>query len=283
MLETEVKNYLREIIKKYFEILTKKRIQRGKLILEEEMIYESLRNPKKGDVKIILIFDKKYQIFFEDKKHPKSYLSLMNDEEAGIFPERRAIDYYISIPNHPKENYNLYLTTPRDREILKNTKENIWEFYSLELEIVENFELPKEEIPENVDTLSWDDKWKIYRKLNELDNRKKELHKQLFGFKIKYKKYKSPEEEKNFIIDPGSVTQIVGMISREIYPPNLRTVLRRDYKREHQQLLEYTKKILTQLSELVQEKKSLFKNSSHYIEHLESIEKEISRQISLLE
>ncbi len=285
MVDVEIKSDIKEIIKKYYLILEKKRIQRGKLLAEEEVIYNSIRNPKNGDVKIIVFFNNNhsYQIFFENKKHPDSYLSLMNDLEAGYYPERRALDHYVYNSQAPKENYNLFLASPDDIRILKQERNNIWKFYSAELGIVETDELPKEEIPKDFNSLSWDEKWNLYLKLNDFDTRKKELHKLFFGFTLKYKAYKSKEEEKFLIIEPKTVQEKVGMIARDIYPINLRSILRRDYMKEHQEIKNYTIQILNQLNQIVQQKKSYFKNSNSYIEYLDSIQKEIQRQILLLE
>lgn len=278
----ELKNHLKEVIKKFYQLLEKKRIQRGKLLVEEELIYDALRNPKKGDVKIIVILDKVYHIFFESKKQKDNYLSLMNDVEAKFYPERRPLDYYAG-SNQPEENYNLYIPSLSDLNLIKETKDNRWEFYSIELEIIEYFEKPKEEIPKNIEELNWDEKWKIYGKLNEFDPRRKELQKLFFGYRLKYRRYKSTEEERVIIIEPGEIISKVGMIAREIYPLNLRIVLRRDFKKEHQELSEYTKKVLNKLSEIIQERKKNFTNSYQYIEYLQNIEKEIYRQINLLE
>lgn len=278
----ELKNHLKDVIKKFYQILERKRIQKGKLLVEEELIYESLRNPKKGDVKIIVILDKVYHIFFESKKQKDSYLSLMNDVEAKFYPERRPLDYYVG-SNQPEENYNLYIPSISDLNLIKEPKENRWEFYSIELEIIEHFEKPKEEIPKDLEALNLDEKWKIYVKLDEFDPRKQELRKLFFGFKLKYRRYKSPEEERMIIIEPEEIVSKVGMIAREIYPLNLRIVLRRDFKKDHQELSEYTKKVLNKLSEMVQERKKNFTNSVQYIEYLQNMEKEIYRQINLLE
>jgi hypothetical protein len=73
------------------------------------------------------------------------------------------------------------------------------------------------------------------------------------------------------------------MIARDIYPINLRNVLRRDYKKDHENLVAYAVKVLNTLNSEVQQRKEAFNNSQDYLEYLKNIEKEIFRQISLLE
>lgn len=283
--EIEVKDYVKEILKKFYDILYKKRIEKGKLLIDEEIIFQSIKEPTKGDIKIIVIYDKIFHIFIPSKRHADSYFVIMNDLESNMYTDRRPYDYYIS-SSDPKENYNLYLASMSDINILQraSNSENKWQFYSIELGISQPPLQKKEEIPENIDILDWDSKWNIYKKLSEVDSRKKELQKQFFGFSIKYKKYKQEvEEEKFFIMEPFKINEIIGMIAREIYPINLRNVLRRDYKKEHQKLVDYTKSVLESLNQQVQNRKNRFNNSEDYKEYLKNIEKEIFRQINLLE
>ncbi|GIX41292.1 MAG: hypothetical protein KatS3mg129_1025 [Leptospiraceae bacterium] len=283
--EKEVKDYVKEILKKFYDILYKKRIDKGKLLLDEEMIFQAIKDPTKGDIKIIVIYDNVFHIFIESKRHANTYFVVMNDLEAGRFTDRRPFDYYL-YSSDPKENYNLYLASISDIETIQKSKEleNKWQFYSIELGISQPPLQEKEEIPENIDILDWDKKWEIYKKLSDFDPRKKELQKQLYGFTIKYKKYKQPiEEEKFLLIDPFKINEFIGMITRDIYPINLRNVLRRDYKKEHQKLVEYAKSVLESLNEEVQNRKERFQDSEDYKEYLKNIEKEIFRQINLLE
>ncbi len=282
--QNEVKEYVKEILKKYYDILHKKRIDKGKLLIDEEIIYQAIQNPLKGDIKIIVIQDKIYHIFIESKRHANYYFVVMNDLEAGHYIDRRPFDYYVYTTN-PKENYNLYIASITDNNTIQQAKlfENKWEFYSIELGIFQPPQKEKESIPENIELLDADKQWEVFKKLSDHDPKKKELQKQFYGFRIKYKKYKQPEEEVFLIIEPSRITEYIGMIARDIYPINLRNVLRRDYKKDHENLVAYVVKVLNTLNSEVQQKKQAFTNNSDYLEYLKSIEKEIFRQISLLE
>ncbi len=282
--EKEVKDYVKEILESYYQSLEQKRKNKGKLLQDEEIIYQAIKDPTRGDIKILVIYDSILHVFIESKRHPGSYFSVMNDLEARRFIDRRPFDYYI-FNSDPKNNYNLYLCSASDNQLILKSKEfnNKWQFYSIELKMFKPIEKNKEIIPENLDNLSLDQKWDVFKKLPELDPRKKELQKEFYGFKLKYKKYKQPaEEEKFLLIEPHKIKELVGMISREIYPINLRDVLRRDYKKEHIQLIDYTKNILNSFLEEVQRRKNLI-SKEDYLEYLKTIENEIQRQILLLE
>jgi len=282
--QNEVKEYVKEILKKYYDILHKKRIDKGKLLIDEEIIYQSIQNPLKGDIKIIVIQDKIYHIFIESKRHANYYFVVMNDLEAGHYIDRRPFDYYV-YTNNPKDNYNLYIASISDNNTIQQAKlfENKWEFYSIELGIFQPQQKEKESFPENIELLDADKQWEVFKKLPDQDPRKKEIQKQFYGFRIKYKKYKQSEEEVFLIIEPSKITEYIGMIARDIYPINLRNVLRRDYKKDHENLVAYAVKVLNTLNSEVQQRKEAFNNNQDYLEYLKSIEKEIFRQISLLE
>ncbi len=285
--EKEIKAYVKEKIEKLLTILENKKIRRGKLLQDEEIIYQSLKNPFKGDIKLLVVIDNnKTHIFIEDKRHVDSYFVIMNDKEANSYSARRAVDYY-SFTNIPEENYNIYLISQQDnREIIQNPKFQKIKFYSIELGLVDvNFsEVPKSEIDinANIDSLDWDQKWELFKKLSDYDPRKKELMKDLFGFNLRFKKYKMPEDLYYFIIEPMRIREIVGMVVRDIYPVNLRVVLRRDYIKEHNELVKYAKSVLEELKEQVEIKKNNFKNSSDYMLYLSKIEEEIQYQINQL-
>ncbi len=283
--EKEVKNHVKENLKKLYDSLLDKRIKRGKLLQDEEIIFQAIKDPTKGDIKITVIYDNDFHIFIESKRHNNTYFIVMNDKEAMKYNDRRSYDYYL-YSSDPNENYNLYLASINDMEILKNSKnfENKWQFYSIELGIYQPKSQEKEIIPDNIEQLDWDQKWTVYKKLSDLDPKKHELKNQLFGFHLKYKKYKETKEEERFIlIEPPRIIELVGMIPRDIYPINLRNVLRRDFKKEHIALINYTKHVLESFLNEVQNRKKLFNNSYDYIEYLNALEKEIFRQINLLE
>lgn len=283
--EKEVKHHVKENLKKLYDSLLDKRIKKGKLLQDEEIIFQAIKDPSKGDIKITVVYDNDFHIFIESKRHNNTYFSVMNDKEASRFSDRRPFDHYI-YSSDPNENFNIYIASINDMEILKKARnsQNIWQFYSIELGIYQPKLQEKEVLPENIELLEWDQKWDIYKKLPDIDPRKQELKNQLFGFNLKYKKYKETNEDERFIlIEPVRVTELVGMIAREIYPINLRNVLRRDYKKEHIALITYTRHILENFFNEVENRRKLFNNSFDYIEYLNALEKEILRQINLLE
>lgn len=289
--EREIKEHVKEVLRKYYQSLTTKKNQRGKLLIDEEMIYNAIREPSRGDVKIVVLVDKSYHVFIESKRHAKSYFCVMNDTEAYQYTDRRPYDYFVSSPD-PNQNYNLYIASVFDLNMLDNAKEKVnkLSFYSMILGILKPVgqdtqynDKSQGEKRENIELAEGDLKWQHYRKLSDLDPKKKELEEYFFGFRLKFRRYKQPEEERKIIILPTKIKEMVGMIARDIYPLNLRNVLRKDFQKDHESLVRYTIQVLSNLNDLVNEKRKNVKQSNEYIKYLDELEKEINYQISLLE
>lgn len=282
--EYEAKSHVKNVLRKYYFGLETKRSNRGKLLIDEEMFYHALKEPTRGDVRIIVILENTYHVFLESKRHAKTFFAVMNDIEASHYPDRRPYDYYL-ISSEPSENYNLYIASFSDLNMIDNAREfvNMLQFYSIVLELFQPVIKMQEEKKEIPALTEEDQKWQRFLKMSPFDPQKRELEQHFFGFTVKYRKFKQKEEEKRMLIPPLKVKELIGMIARDIYPLNLRVIIRKDYKEEHQELINYIKQVLRNIEFQVDERRKLFQASKDYIEYLNAIKKEIQYQIQQLE
>lgn len=229
------------------------------LIQDEEYVLNSLQHPERGDVMVSIVRDK-YQlhVFLANRRDPKNPLVIMDAVTARDNPARRPLDNTKSIQDG---EYALFLNTFQDRELLSHMDRV--DIYSVHFGLNRNtIEMKAPPAPgENLATkplenCTREDKWKIYKKNADFDNRVASIEKELFGFPLLYARHKQPAREETIILTPNKTKEAVGQLIRDIYPYGVRVSLRRDYPKEHKQKLEEVRRVLGDLAGSVGGKRS---------------------------
>lgn len=250
----KVKELLKSLL---LNLETKKSSRRDtKLIPDEEMIHQALAHPERGDVEIILIdLGQAFQVFLGNRRDPENPFAVMQVSEMRDYPGRRLLD---SEQNTQKPDATaLFLITVQDRELLRTERKNKYVFYSMHLGITGASEgigaapAPDSGLRSAVDTrksvaeMTPREHWELYRNGDEFDRRVKEAREKLFTVSFSYPKYKQPSKEQIIKVEPETYRDNVRMLARDIYPPNVMAVLRRDFPKDHQQqkntMIEYLK------------------------------------------
>lgn len=260
------------------ESFEKKRLSGRRLVSDEELIYNSLKNPKLGDVKIIVFPGPPIQIFVNNRRDPDSPFAVMDGQQRRDFIERRPVEELKDNELLPA----LYLISYTDRETLKNPSLERIEFYSVFLGLIEQQEEqrlpPGHELLERpYETLNYSEKMTLSKVLAKADPLRNRIKIELFDFSLKYARYKQSEEQRIISIPPDQIAEHIGQLSRDMYPPNLRTILLRDFPKEHDRICGYVKDRLESLARLITGRLDL--DNGQYSSYLRQVQQSITDQI----
>lgn len=234
--------------------------QKGGLLSEEESILNSLLHPERGDLIITLFRDgRNLQLYVSNPRDPSNPLAVMNSTESKRHTGRRLMNANVILTDETK--YALFLITTQDRDLLKVEKQNRLDFYSISFGLGET---PIQTASQAMDDLkskplekcTFAEKWEIYKKNWEFDFRLPEIEHELFGFSVMYAKYKQPAREETIILSPEKYKENLGQLFRDIYPPNVRIVLMKDYQNDHRKKVEEQHEMLRGLVYKIEDKKS---------------------------
>ena len=226
---------------------TKKSTRRdAKLIPDEEMIHQALAHPERGDVEVIFVdLGHSQQIFLGNRRDSENPFAVMRVSEMRDFPGRRLLD---GEQNTQKpETVALFLITVQDRELLRTERKHKYVFYSMHLGITGDTisnttgAAPGSEglrsavdSQKTVAEMTPKEQWELIKAGNDFDRRVKEAREKLFTIPFIYPKYRQGPREEVIKISPEHFQDNVRMLARDIYPPNVMAVLRRDYPKDHQ-------------------------------------------------
>ncbi|MBU42580.1 MAG: hypothetical protein CMN76_05125 [Spirochaetaceae bacterium] len=246
-LDPSVARKVKELLKQLLlNLETKKSTRRDtKLIPDEEMIHQALAHPERGDVEVVLIdLGHSQQVFLGNRRDVENPFAVMRISEMRDFPGRRLLDGEQS--TEKPDAVALFLITVQDRELLRTERKNKYVFYSMHLGItgdsISGSSAPPADSglrsgPDSQKTVSEmtpREQWELVRNGNDFDRRVKEARENLFTIPFIYPKYRQAPKEEIIKISPDNYQENVRMLARDIYPPNVMAVLRRDFPKDHQ-------------------------------------------------
>ncbi|MBW7856771.1 MAG: hypothetical protein H3C43_00330 [Leptonema sp. (in: Bacteria)] len=277
-LNQTVEQKVKEVFIGLLESFEKKRLSGRKLVSDEEIIYNSLKNPKLGDVKVTVFPGPPIQIFINNRRDPDSPFAVMDSQQRRDFIERRAVEESKDNDIAPA----LYLISFNDRETLKNPNLERVEFYSVFLGLVDDQEekrLPPghELLDRPYESLNPSEKMILLNVLAKADPIRNRIKTELFDFSLKYARYKQSEEQRIVTIPPDQIAEHIGQLSRDMYPQNLRTILLRDFPKDHDRICNYVKDRLESLNRLITGRLDL--DDGQYSYYLRQIQQSIVDQI----
>lgn len=253
--ETEkenVKNFLRTLIHSL-----KDKKASGYSIPDEDFIVQSLTQPERGDVKVILLRNQsEIEIFLANRRDEESPFSIMNSEGVRKHPERKFIDGVRS--QLPPGHCGLFIISQQDREMLKSPdKIEIYSsFFNLDDSLKTGIDPYKDLKSKKLTDCTRDEMWIIYKKKWDMDNRWNEIEKDLFSFSVVYAKYNQKYKEEILILTPDNYKQKIGQLIRDIYPYNVRVNLRKEFIKDHKTNLGEVQKALNTLLSSLESKLS---------------------------
>ena len=281
----KVKDLLKSLL---LNLETKKSTRRDtKLIPDEEMIHQALAHPERGDVEVILVdLGHEQQLFLGNRRDQENPFAVMRVSEMRDFPGRRLLDAEQS--TQKADAVALFLITVQDRELLRTERKNKYVFYSMHLGItgspsgdqpapdvalrasVDAQKTPAEMTPREL--------WDLVRTGNEYDRRVQSARDMLFKVPFRYAKYKQASKEEWILLSPEAFQDNVRMVARDIYPPNVMAVLRRDFPKDHQaqktRLLEHMAAFRDSL-----QTKIMDDVHPDYADHIRSVQSYVDRMI----
>lgn len=275
-VEQKVKENLRGLLE-YFE---KKRRSGRAMISDEEIVYNSLKNPRLGDIKVIVFPGPPVQIFLSNRRDPNSPFAVMDAAERRNFIERRPLDEIDDSESLPC----LYLISFSDREMMRNPDIPRVEFYSIYLNLSGEAPAQNEEVDirsKPYDSLDYSERMNLYRSISAVDPLRERIARDLFDFSIQFARYKQPEKQQTLRIPPEQVNEYLGQFSRDMYPKNLRMVLLRDFPADHEHYCKYVKDRMTALSGIVQSR--LSGAGGEYAAYLNAVLRGIEEQIAQID
>jgi hypothetical protein len=221
------------------------------LIPDEEIVLKSLSHPERGDVLLTVLREPsgRFQIFVSNRRDPENPFAVMDEPMLRDFPGRRALNGR----THMKEGeYGLFLITVQDREMLRARKEEVIEAFSA------HFKLHADQVaaPRQADELrakplaqcDLAEKWQIYKKSWPGDSRAGQIEQELLSFPLTFARYKQAQKSEMLTLPPDTYRERIGQLIRDVYPGGIRTSLRRDYPKEHQERLQQARSYIQSLA-----------------------------------
>jgi hypothetical protein len=279
-LHPAVEQRVKEILQGLLQSLERKRLSGRKLISDEEIVYNSLKNPRLGDIKVIVMPGPPLQVFVANRRDAASPFAVMDPDERRNYVERRPLDEIKDGGGLP----SLYLISVGDREMLKNPKLPRFEFYSSYLNLSGDSHQSGEEVDlksKPYESLTNEDRMAMLRTLSPVDPLREQIAKDLFDFVVSYARYKQPDKQQTIRIPPDQIREYLGQFSRDMYPQNLRMVLMRDFPADHDRYCAYVKDRMKALGRIVQSR--LDGASSEYAAYLREILRGIEDQIAQID
>jgi len=276
-LDSNVEDQVKALLRALVASFEKTQLSGRKLLSDEEIVYKSLKNPRLGDVKVIVFAGPPVQVFIANRRDANSPFAVMSNHERRNYIERRPLNDRID----DVEFCGLFLISLADREMIQDVNQKRVEFYSTLLHLfgepVAAKTAPSIE-SKPYSELTPSEKIKLLTSLSEMDSRKDKIMKEMCEFIVSYARYKQAEKLQTIRIPPFKAKEYVGQFSRDMYPQNLRMVLMRDFPAEHNRNCAYVQEKLAILSALAKEKMS--SESNEYNHYLNDITLAVNEQIA---
>jgi len=218
------------------------------LLKDEEIVIQSLLHPERGDVLITVLRDHKdLHIFVSNRRDLSSPFVIMDFATFRKFPGRRPVD---SMHSLKEGEHGLFLSTQQDRDLIKVHEAQKIEIYSIHLDVREAPAEKKAEVKQPSE-FGVPEKWDFIRRSDASDSMAQNYVKELFGYTLSYAKYKAEPRQELLIIRPEKEKLFVGQLIRDMYPYNVRVILRKEHPEQHKAKLADVHGTLRKLRESV--------------------------------
>lgn len=231
---------------------------RGNLISEEETVLNAIQAPNRGDLKVLVIKNgKSSDIFIQNPRESDNPFAIMNARDHGQNPGRRRLN--TSDAELKEDEFALFLGTAQDREVIRSGRDQIINAFTAVFEVSDKrqeAETDKNQDLRNkpLETCNLDEKWTIYISNWDFDTRKDQIVQELFLVPLMFAKYKQSVKQENLNLEPEKYRSSINQMIRDIYPANLRSVLKTDFKKEHADKLKEVQDCLKSLRNRIGEK-----------------------------
>ncbi len=223
-------------------------------IPDEDIVLQSLAHPERGDVLVSAVREGHgpLQVFISNRRDADNPFAVMSPSMVRDFPGRRPLNNRLNLKDG---EHSLYLITVQDRDLLRTRRNDVVEGFSAHFQLHNNPTFtPKQADELKLKPLAQctvEEKWQIYKKGYPGDNRPEQIEHELLSFPVSFARYTQAQKSEMIVLPPQRYKERVGQLIRDIYPGNVRGMLRRDYPAEHQQLLNAVKTVLTALASTI--------------------------------
>jgi len=221
------------------------------LVKDEEIVLQSLMHPERGDVLVTVVKDhRELHIFLSNRRDVTSPFVVMDAHEMRRHPARRPVDS-MHIPK--EENRGLFLSSQQDRDLIQRHEADRADIYSIHFGIAEARVQPEYKKPAEFGIA---EKMEFVKRHDHGDPAAQNYSNELYGFRVTYAKYKGQPHEVLIVLPPEKEMLYIGQMVRDIYPYNMRVLLRKDDLQLHNSHIAEAQAALARLRDMVQERKS---------------------------
>jgi hypothetical protein len=221
------------------------------LVKDEEIVLQSLLHPERGDVLVSVVKDHHdLHLFVSNRRDSGSPFVVMNAREMRRHPARRPVD---TMHTPRDEQYGLFLSSQQDRDMIQRHEQDRADIYSIHFGIAEARVLPEIKKPHEFGIL---EKMEFVKKAEHGDPTAQTYIKELFTFPVTFSKYKGSPREVPITLPPDKEMLYIGQMVRDIYPYNIRVILRKEDPQTHNSHIAEAQAALSKLRDKIQEKKS---------------------------
>ncbi|MCE9597722.1 MAG: hypothetical protein K8S54_07120 [Spirochaetia bacterium] len=244
--------------------------QASNLLKDEEIVIQSLLHPERGDVLITILRDhRELHLFISNRRDANAPFVIMDFATFRKHPGRRPID---NIHSLKEGEYGIFLASQQDLDLIKSNANMKVELYSVHLGVHES---PIEHKVEHKTPAQFGttEKWEAIRRSEVEDSTVQEYIKELFGFGVTYARYNQQPRHEHIVIRPDKEKLFVGQLIRDMYPYNVRVILRKEHPDQHKARLADVHGALRKLREEVTHKNQdgIPQGYSQYLSHLASL------------
>lgn len=221
------------------------------LVKDEEIVLQSLLHPERGDVLVTVVKDHHdVHLFVSNRRDSGSPFVVMDAREMRRHPARRPVDS-MHVPRD--DQYGLFLSSQQDRDLMQRHEQDRADVYSVHFGIAEARVVPEIKKPHEFGIL---EKMEFVKKAEHGDPTALAYVKELFTFPVTFSKYKGSPREVPIQLPPEKEMLYIGQMVRDIYPYNIRVILRKEDPQLHNSHIAEAQAALAKLRDKIQEKKS---------------------------
>lgn len=247
-----VKQLLRGLVSTLQE---KKANAGGKLITDEETVLSALTHPERGDVMVSVVnTGANREVFVSNKRDSSTPFAVMDCGDLRKHVDRRSVDG--SRPEPREGRVALFLSSLQDQETFRQAALTRVDSYSSHFQLYEaapsSAPLPEQDLKmKPLAQCTLPEKWTIYKRDWDFDNRRDAIERELFSFEVNYARHKAGPKNEVVLLPPGRFGPNIGQMIRDIYPVGVRTSLRKDFPAEHRGKIAEANKALDSLREKI--------------------------------
>lgn len=235
------------------------------LVKDEEIVMQSLLHPERGDVLVTVVHDhRERHLFLSNRRDSASPFVVMDAHEMRRHPARRPVD---SMHTPRDDQYGLFLSSQQDRDLIARHEQDRSDVYSIHFGIAEERLQPQAKKPAEFGIA---EKMDFIKRHDSGDPAAQKYVHELFGFRITFARYKGQPQEHMIVLPPEKEKLYIGQMVRDIYPYNMRVILRRDDPQLHNSHIVEAQKALAKLRDIVQERKK-DENPPAYAAYLDNL------------